>query len=153
MLVKETPFLSNHLGLGPSGEAWCEKSPDHSSCPYSVPWQVWSAEKVYEDLPHLQESQGKPPSMFLLGSTHSKLPSYKLSQLICHWNKLSRKMTMGVPSPGSVHFMNLPRTAVGTAWSVVCVALSMLSSNLVARSGVWLCTLLSHCSISWPVSA
>lgn len=99
------------------------------------------------------KSQGKPPSMFLLGSTHSKLPSYKLSQLICHWNKLSRKMTMGVPSPGSVHFMSLPRTAVGTAWSVVCVALSMLSSNLVARSGVWLCTLLSHCPISSPASA
>lgn len=82
--------------------------------------------------------------MFLLGSAHSKLPSCKLSQLICHQSKLSRQMTMGVPSLGSVHFMSLPRTAVGTAWSVVCVALSMFSSYLVVRSGVWLCTLLSH---------
>lgn len=46
--------------------------------------------------------------MFLLGSSHCKLPSCKLSQLICHWSKLSRKIIVGVLSPGSVHSMRHP---------------------------------------------
>lgn len=43
--------------------------------------------------------QGKTSYIFLPGSCHLKLPSCQLSQVICSWSKLSRKMTVGVPSP------------------------------------------------------
>lgn len=126
-----------------------------------MPWQAWLAEKVYKDLPHLQESQGKPLSIFLLGSTHSKLPSCKLSQLICHWSKLSRKMTIGCPLPWLCPLHEPPKDSCGHCL-VSCVCCSehaqFLPGGQIRSLAVHIAEPLFHFMASiclcsyWPVS-
>lgn len=53
------------------------------------------------------QSRGHPPPKFLPRSCPFKLLSSRLSQLICFQSKRSRKMTVGVPSPGPVRVMRL----------------------------------------------